>query len=199
MALEISAKVFQYAEKLGYHFTLVNVGGGFSCCTTPADIDQFQKQAASVNKGLQQYFAGYPNLKAIGEPGVCLCVCVHVCVYMHMFSCVRAHVCVYACVCAHVCVYVCTCSCVHAYVHVCAWNRPKTYMVLMIFFFSGYSSPQEHTSAVLPTLLLCVLLARRRSATQTQMLLRSCTTSQMVSMAVLIWSSMASHHVYHLL
>ena len=90
MALESSAKVFQYAEKLGYHFTLVDVGGGFSCCTTPADIDQFQKQAASVNKGLQQYFAGYPNLKAIGEPGVCLCVCV--CVHMFM----RAGIC--ACV-----------------------------------------------------------------------------------------------------
>ena len=99
MGLESSAKVFQYAEKLGYHFTLVDVGGGFSCCTTPADIDQFQKQATSVNKGLQQYFAGYPNLKAIGEPGVRLCVCV--------------------CVCAQVCVYVGTCSCVQAYVHVC--------------------------------------------------------------------------------
>ena len=110
MALEISAKVFQYAEKLGYHFTLVNVGGGFSCCTTPADIDQFQKQAASVNKGLQQYFAGYPNLKAIGEPGVCLCVCVCMCVCI----CTCFHVCVHMCVCTHVCVYVCMhmCMCV---------------------------------------------------------------------------------------
>ena len=86
MALEVSAKVFQYAEKLGYHFTLVDVGGGFSCCTTPADVDQFQKQATSVNKGLQQYFAGYPNLKAIGEPGVCVCVCMH----MHMHACICA-------------------------------------------------------------------------------------------------------------
>ena len=110
MALEISAKVFQYAEKLGYHFTLVDVGGGFSCCTTPADIDQFQKQAASVNKGLQQYFAGYPNLKAIGEPGVCLCVCVCMCVCI----CTCFHVCVHMCVCTHVCVYVCMhmCMCV---------------------------------------------------------------------------------------
>ena len=93
MALEISAKVFQYAEKLGYHFTLVDVGGGFSCCTTPADTDQFQKQATSVNKGLQQYFAGYPNLKAIGEPGVCVFVGAHA--YVH--ACVRT--CVHACVC----------------------------------------------------------------------------------------------------
>ena len=38
----------------------------------------------------------------------CMCVCMHLCVYV----CVSMHLCVYVCVSMHLCVYVCVCVCV---------------------------------------------------------------------------------------
>ena len=47
--------------------------------------------------------------------GLCVCVCVHVCVCL----CVCVHVCVCTCVCVCVCMCVCTCVCVHVCVYMC--------------------------------------------------------------------------------
>ena len=48
--------------------------------------------------------------------GLCLCVCVHVCVC----TCVCGRVCVHVCVCARVCVFLC--ACVYVCVCVCVWQ-----------------------------------------------------------------------------
>jgi len=69
VALETTAKIFQYGEKLGYHFTLLDVGGGFPGCAGPVEVELFKRQSSAINEGLQQYFSAYQNLKVIGEPG----------------------------------------------------------------------------------------------------------------------------------
>ena len=50
---------------------------------------------------------------------VCICTCVHVCMYvcvcvhvcMCVYVCVCVCVCMYVYMCVHVCVYVCVCTC----------------------------------------------------------------------------------------
>ena len=44
------------------------------------------------------------------------CVHIGVCVYMSVYECVCACMCVYMCVCIH-CVYVGVCLCMHVYTH----------------------------------------------------------------------------------
>ena len=44
---------------------------------------------------------------------MCVCACVHVCVYVCVCMCACVHVCV------HVCACVCACVCVYTHVHVC--------------------------------------------------------------------------------
>jgi hypothetical protein len=68
------------------------------------------------------------------EIQVCMCACVHVCMY-----CVQVHVCACACVhcaCVHVCmcacVHVCMCACAILHVHVCmarAHRRPTLTLI----------------------------------------------------------------------
>ena len=92
VALEITAKIFQYGEKLGYHLTVVDVGGGFPACAGPAEVELFKRQASAINEGLQQYFSAYQNLKIIGEPGAYVCVSVQAPPLMNaIFVSIRRH------------------------------------------------------------------------------------------------------------
>ena len=84
VALETTAKIFQYGEKLGYHFNLLDVGGGFPGCAGPVEVELFKRQASAINEGLQQYFSAYQNLKVIGEPGEYVLMNMH---QYHQSSC----------------------------------------------------------------------------------------------------------------
>ena len=67
--LKLSSELFQYAASIGYHMTLLDIGGGFPGILS----DQiFNKLAASINAGIDQYFNRelFPDLTIIGEPGV---------------------------------------------------------------------------------------------------------------------------------
>lgn len=48
---------------------------------------------------------------------VCMCLCVHMCVYKCVF-CLCVYMCVYICVCS-VCVYMCVCVCICVFIYVC--------------------------------------------------------------------------------
>ena len=48
---------------------------------------------------------------------ICMCVCMYVCVCMHVCMCVCVYACMY--VCMHVCMCVCLYACVYVCVHVC--------------------------------------------------------------------------------
>ena len=66
-ALELSSEMFKYAAKIGYHFTLLDIGGGF-----PGDkgsTELFNKVTASISKGLANYFRDFSGIKIIAEPG----------------------------------------------------------------------------------------------------------------------------------
>ena len=49
----------------------------------------------------------------VGQVSVCVCACMHVCVYVHACMHVRVHLCVCVCVHACMCVYICVCVCGH--------------------------------------------------------------------------------------
>ena len=68
-ALELSSEMFLYAATIGYHFTLLDIGGGF-----PGDKgsrELFSEVTASINSGLKTFFSGrdLSDLRVIAEPG----------------------------------------------------------------------------------------------------------------------------------
>ncbi len=66
-ALELSSEMFQYAASIGYHFTLLDIGGGFPGDKASAEL--FNKVTASISSGLATYFSDFSDLKIIAEPG----------------------------------------------------------------------------------------------------------------------------------
>lgn len=65
-ALELASEMFHYAASVGYHLTLLDIGGGFPGSKTKDDL--FCKMVACINQGLD-LFSGFPDLKVIAEPG----------------------------------------------------------------------------------------------------------------------------------
>lgn len=71
-ALEMSRKVFDIAEKEGFNFSLLDLGGGF-----PGDIDfsdndnLFYQMVKVINKSMDEFFpkSVFPDLEVIAEPG----------------------------------------------------------------------------------------------------------------------------------
>ncbi len=66
-ALELAADVFRYGAALGYHFSLLDIGGGFPGTKDSGEL--LHQVATSIKKGLECYFGSYPNLRVIAEPG----------------------------------------------------------------------------------------------------------------------------------
>ena len=68
-ALELASEIFRYADTVGYHLTLLDIGGGFP--GDKASSELFYKVAASIHEGLEVYFKkeDYPDLRIIAEPG----------------------------------------------------------------------------------------------------------------------------------
>ena len=63
----MAAEVFEYGKKLGYHFSLLDIGGGFP--GTRGSEQLFEKMAAAINDSVSRHFSAYPGLKVIAEPG----------------------------------------------------------------------------------------------------------------------------------
>ena len=61
--------MFAHGSQIGYHFGLLDFGGGFPGETTSKEL--FHRMADAINGTLKTYFnpEAYPGLRVIGEPG----------------------------------------------------------------------------------------------------------------------------------
>ena len=66
-ALEMAANIFQYAETLDCHLTLLDIGGGFP--GTKDSQELFGRVTAAISRGLEKHFSSLPGVKVIAEPG----------------------------------------------------------------------------------------------------------------------------------
>ena len=68
-AIEMSAKVFQYGQELGFHFTVLDIGGGFPGKKELQGL--FLELAGTINSALDQHiYSEYPEVNVIAEPGM---------------------------------------------------------------------------------------------------------------------------------
>lgn len=65
-ALAMAATVFDIATSLGFHFSLLDIGGGF-----PVEEDKWRETSAAIKSSQEEHFSHYADLKFIAEPGVC--------------------------------------------------------------------------------------------------------------------------------
>lgn len=63
----MAANIFQYAETLGCHLTLLDIGGGFPGTRDSQEL--FGRVTGAVNRGLEKHFSSLPGVKVIAEPG----------------------------------------------------------------------------------------------------------------------------------
>ena len=66
----MAAEVFDYATILGFHFSLLDIGGGFLGTRDSQDV--FGRVAAGIRSSLEEHFSRYKDLRIIAEPGVCI-------------------------------------------------------------------------------------------------------------------------------
>eukprot|EP00053_Salpingoeca_punica_P012515 m.112051 g.112051 ORF g.112051 m.112051 type:complete len:435 (+) comp15968_c0_seq1:175-1479(+) len=66
-AIQSAKDIFDEGESLGFHMTLLDIGGGFPGVDT-ARIS-FRDIANVVNSAIASIFAGHPDLRVIAEPG----------------------------------------------------------------------------------------------------------------------------------
>ncbi|KFM66894.1 Ornithine decarboxylase 1, partial [Stegodyphus mimosarum] len=71
-AIGMARQVFDTAEDLGFHFTLLDIGGGYPGATGTMDI--FDKMCYYINLSLDEHFPEGCGVKIIAEPG-CYMVC----------------------------------------------------------------------------------------------------------------------------
>lgn len=83
VALRIAAELFVYAEQIGYHFSLLDMGGGFPGHQGSSEI--FNQVSSAINTSLNTLFNSdtYSELQIIAEPGItiqfpCICMCIHI-------------------------------------------------------------------------------------------------------------------------
>ncbi len=61
--------MFQYAADVGYHMTLLDIGGGYPGRNDDKSNELFGRITVEVKKGLE-LFSGFSELKVISEPGI---------------------------------------------------------------------------------------------------------------------------------
>ncbi|KAG8198894.1 hypothetical protein JTE90_015108 [Oedothorax gibbosus] len=66
-AIGMAKEVFNVAEDLGYHFTLLDIGGGFPGST--GSYDTFDKMCYYINQSLEEHFPEGCGVHVIAEPG----------------------------------------------------------------------------------------------------------------------------------
>ncbi|KAF8787376.1 ornithine decarboxylase-like isoform X1 [Argiope bruennichi] len=71
-AVKMAREVFDMAEDIGYHFTLLDLGGGFPGSTGSMDI--FDKMCYYITEALDQHFPEGCGIRVIAEPG-CYIAC----------------------------------------------------------------------------------------------------------------------------
>ena len=65
--IHAAEKVISYGEELGFKFSILDIGGGFT-----GHLDQFdnlRKWSVSVNECVEEVMAKHPMLQFIAEPG----------------------------------------------------------------------------------------------------------------------------------
>ncbi len=60
--------MFQYAADVGYHMTLLDIGGGYPGRKNDMSNKLFSRISVEIKKGLE-HFSGCSDLKVISEPG----------------------------------------------------------------------------------------------------------------------------------
>ena len=63
----MAANIFQYAETLDCHLTLLDIGGGFP--GTKDSQELFGRVTGAISRGLEKHFSSLPGVKVIAEPG----------------------------------------------------------------------------------------------------------------------------------
>jgi len=63
----MAADIFEYSKRVGYHFSLLDIGGGFPGTRDSQDL--FRRVTGAINQGLEKHFSALPGLKIIAEPG----------------------------------------------------------------------------------------------------------------------------------
>ncbi|GFX05614.1 ornithine decarboxylase [Trichonephila clavipes] len=71
-AIGMAKEIFDIADDLGYHFTLLDLGGGFPGSTGSLDI--FDKMCYYINQALDEHFPEGCGIRIIAEPG-CYVAC----------------------------------------------------------------------------------------------------------------------------
>ena len=69
-ALARCAELFSYADSIGHHFTLLDIGGGFPGQKETDTL--FESLSVGVTEALNKHFSSskYPDLNIIAEPGL---------------------------------------------------------------------------------------------------------------------------------
>lgn len=69
-ALARCAELFSYADSIGYHFTLLDIGGGFPGQKGTDTL--FGNLSVGITEALNKHFSSskYPDLNIIAEPGL---------------------------------------------------------------------------------------------------------------------------------
>ena len=69
-AIKKAAEMFAYGSQIGYHFVLLDIGGGYPGETISKEL--FHRMTHAINGALKTYFnpEAYPDLRVIGEPGM---------------------------------------------------------------------------------------------------------------------------------
>lgn len=71
-AIGMARQVFDQAEDLGFHLTLLDIGGGYPGSTGSYDV--FDKMCYFVNQAIEEHFPEDSGVRIIAEPG-CYMVC----------------------------------------------------------------------------------------------------------------------------
>ena len=66
-ALQKSYEIFIYGKKLGFNFTILDIGGGFKGDTD--SLSELNDLAEVINAFLKTSFEEFPNLRPLAEPG----------------------------------------------------------------------------------------------------------------------------------
>ncbi|XP_042903831.1 antizyme inhibitor 2 isoform X3 [Parasteatoda tepidariorum] len=71
-AISMAKEVFETAETIGYHFTVLDIGGGYP--GSSGSQDMFDKMAYYINQSLEDHFPKGCGVRIIAEPG-CYVAC----------------------------------------------------------------------------------------------------------------------------
>lgn len=68
-AISMSRDVFRMAKSIGFDFTILDIGGGFTGLNDPTSMKLLNETSKVIGNALEEYFSDVNGLRVIAEPG----------------------------------------------------------------------------------------------------------------------------------